>query len=81
MSVSRKPQRFNMAVDSHLLVNEKYREMFPEYDRVFIYALSSAVSFCGLKFLLKKEQIHAVNDCLKGREGKGRDCNFAHWLW
>ena len=69
MSVSRKPQCFNMAVDSHSLVNEKYREMFPEYDRGFIDALSSAVSFCGLKFLLKKEQIHSVNDCLN----KGRD--------
>ena len=68
MSVSRKPQCFNMAVDSHLLVNEKYREMFPEYDRGFIDALSSAVSFCGLKFLLKKEQIHSVKDCLKGRD-------------
>ena len=68
MSVSRKPQCFNMAVDSHSLVNAKYREMFPEYDRGFIDALSSAVSFCGLKFLLKKEQIHSVNDCLKGRD-------------
>ena len=57
-----------MAVDSHSLVNEKYREMFPEYDRGFIDALSWAVSFCGLKFLLKKKQIHSVNDCLKGRD-------------
>ena len=64
----KKPQCFNMAVDSHSLVNEKNREMFPEYDRGFIDALSSAVSFCGLKFLLKKEQIHSVNDCLKGRD-------------
>ena len=62
MSVSRKPQCFNMAVDSHSLVNEKY-------DRGFIDALSSTISFCGLKFLLKKEQIHSVNDCLKGRDG------------
>lgn len=31
-------------------------------------ALSSAVSFCRLKFLLKKDQIHAVNDYLKGRD-------------
>ena len=28
-------------------------------------ALSSAVSFCLLKFLLKKDQIHAVNDHLR----------------
>ena len=69
LSLSRKPQCFNVAVDSHSLVNEKYREMFPEYDRGFIDALSSAVSFCGLKFLLKKEQIHSVNNCLKGRDG------------
>ena len=68
MSVSRKPQCFNMAVHCHALVNEKYGEMFPEYDRGFIDALSSAISFCGLKFLLKKEQIHAVNDCLKGTD-------------
>ena len=30
--------------------------------------LSSAVSFCELKFLLKRDQIHAVNDYLKGRD-------------
>ena len=34
-------------------------------------ALSSAVSFCLLKFLLKKDQIHAVNDYLKGRDDPG----------
>ena len=47
--------------DSNSLVNERYREMFP----LFMDALSSAVSFCLLKFLLKKDQIHAVNDYLK----------------
>ena len=31
-------------------------------------ALSSAVSFCRLKFLLKKDQIYAVKDYLKGRD-------------
>ena len=45
MSAPRKTQCLNMAVDSHSLVSEKYREMFPEYDRGFINALSSAVHF------------------------------------
>jgi len=57
-----------MAVDSHSSVSEKYREMFPEYDQVFIDALSSAVSSCGLQFLLRKEQIQALNYYLKGRD-------------
>ena len=57
-----------MAVDSHSSVSEKYREMFPEYDQVFINALSSAVSSCGLQFLLRKEQIQALNYYLKGRD-------------
>ena len=38
MIAPRKTQCFNMAVDSHSLVSEKYREMFPEYDRGFINA-------------------------------------------
>jgi len=65
MSTSRKPQCFKMAVDSHSLLTEKYIEMFPEYERGLIDALSSAISFYGLTFLLKKEQIHAANDCLQ----------------
>ena len=32
-----------MVVDSHSLVSEKYREMFPEYDRGFINALTSFI--------------------------------------
>ena len=44
MSVSRKPQCFNMGVDSHLLVNESIEKCFlNNYDRGFIDALTHSL--------------------------------------
>ena len=72
------PQCFNMAVDSHSSVSEKYREMFPEYDQVFINALSSAVSFLWTAVSSQKGTNSGFELLSKG---KRRCCKLAHRLW
>ena len=47
---------------------EKYRRIFSEYDPVFVDAVSSAALSCNLSFFLKKEQMQALSECVKGKD-------------
>ena len=47
---------------------EKYRRIFSEYDPVFVDAVSSAALSCKLNFFLKKEQMQALSEYVKGKD-------------
>ena len=47
---------------------EKYRRIFSEYDPVFVDAVSSAALSCNLNFFLKKEQMQALSEYVKGKD-------------
>ena len=47
---------------------EKYRRIFLEYDPVFVDAVSSAALSCNLNFFLKKEQMQALSEYVKGKD-------------
>ena len=47
---------------------EKYRRVFSEYDPYLLDTVSSAASSCNLNFFLKKEQMQALSEYVKGKD-------------
>ena len=57
---------------------EKYRRIFSEYDPIFVDAVISATLSGNLNFFLKKGQMQALSEHVKGKDVVVK---FTNWLW